>query len=80
MLTVNEVAERLKCSPALIYQLCADGRLAHHRLGTGRGTIRITENSLQEFLDTTHVGTHAITLSRPLKHIRLSRMRSSSMQ
>jgi excisionase family DNA binding protein len=49
-LTVRQVAEQLKLSVASIYQLCAEGKLKHYRLGLGRGTIRISEEQLQQFL------------------------------
>lgn len=51
-LTVKEAAERLKVAPATIYMLCAQGRLAHVRVGTGgRGTIRIREQDLTDYLE-----------------------------
>jgi excisionase family DNA binding protein len=49
-LTVPEVAKRLKISPATVYQLCASRKLAHVRLGAGRGAIRIKEEDLLAFL------------------------------
>ncbi len=51
-LTAAEVAERLRCSVQLVYQAVAEGRLRCLRLsGTGkRGTIRIREQDLEEFL------------------------------
>ena len=55
LLTVAEVAERLRCSRALVYQLCEKGRLSHMRLGLGRGTIRISLRDLNLFLDASHV-------------------------
>jgi excisionase family DNA binding protein len=52
VLTVKEAADRLRVSPATIYILCAQGRLSHLRVGTqGRGTIRVREVDLQEFID-----------------------------
>jgi excisionase family DNA binding protein len=50
MLTVKQAAERLRVSVATVYQLCATRRLAHVRLGLGRGTIRIREDDLTAFL------------------------------
>lgn len=52
-LTVRQVAERLQVSAASVYQLCAEGRIAHHRLGVGRGTIRITEEQLRQYPEET---------------------------
>jgi excisionase family DNA binding protein len=46
-MTVREAAARLEVSESLIYKLCAAGRLAHHRIGLGRGTIRIEPESVE---------------------------------
>ena len=40
----------LRVSRSLIYGLCASGLIAHHRCGLGRGTIRIDEKALQDYL------------------------------
>lgn len=50
LLTVRETADRLRCSSALVYSLCEKGKLAHVRLGLGRGTIRIRVADLDSFL------------------------------
>lgn len=47
---VRQVAERLQIAEATVYQLCATRQLRHFRVGTGRGTIRIREEDLDEFL------------------------------
>jgi excisionase family DNA binding protein len=49
-ITVREVSHRLGVSAATIYSLCAVRRLGHIRLGVGRGTIRIREQDLDEYL------------------------------
>lgn len=49
-LTVKQAAERLQVSLGTIYHACADCRLPHVRLGRGRGTIRIREEDLGNFL------------------------------
>ena len=69
MLTVNQVASRLKCSSSLVYALCAEGKLAHHRLGNRRGTIRITEDQLAQFLKYTE--SREPRTPTVLKHIQL---------
>ncbi len=71
MLTVAETAERLRCSRALIYQLCERGRLPHHRLGVGRGTIRVLEGDLELFLKQNRVEAPPAETRMPLKHLRL---------
>ena len=50
-LTVKQVAEKLHVSLATVYQLCAERKLGHVRLGPKCGTIRISEQALQAFLE-----------------------------
>jgi excisionase family DNA binding protein len=50
LLTVKQVAERLQVSSSAVYQLLDAGRLACHRIGTGRGAIRVSESDLESFL------------------------------
>jgi len=69
VLTVADVAKRLRCSPSLVYGLCASGKLPHHRLGLGRGTIRVTEAQLAAFLEGTAI-TPAPSQPEELRHIR----------
>jgi excisionase family DNA binding protein len=54
-MTVREVAEKLQVAKTTVYDLCAKGLLAHHRVGIGRGTIRIVESDLQAYLDSCRV-------------------------
>ena len=51
MLTVAEVAEILKCSPALVYQWCQEKRIRHYRFGSEgrRGKILIDPKDLERF-------------------------------
>jgi excisionase family DNA binding protein len=49
-MTVRQAAARLEVSPALVYQLIASGKLGCHRIGNGRGVIRIAEAHLQAYL------------------------------
>jgi excisionase family DNA binding protein len=65
VITVKEAAERLKVAPATIYTLCARGRLVHIRVGVGgRGTIRILEQDLSDFLKEATVRPEALARSR----------------
>lgn len=48
-LTVKQAAEQLGVSPSLIYGLCKSRKICHERHGLKRGSIRITEESLQEY-------------------------------
>ena len=49
LLTVNQVAARLGVSRGLVYALVRGRRIRFERFGTGRGTIRISEEALEEF-------------------------------
>ena len=51
LLTVKDVAQKLNVSQSCIYQLVESGRISHHRIGLGRGTIRFTELDLSEYMD-----------------------------
>ena len=51
LLTVAEVAERLKLSVSLIYAMVNAGTLPSLRVGNGRGSIRFREGDVQEYLD-----------------------------
>jgi excisionase family DNA binding protein len=53
VLTVKQIAERLSLSASQVYALCATGRLPHHRMGNGKGAIRVSEEQLAEFLEAT---------------------------
>lgn len=58
MLTVEDVARRLRMSDSFVYGAIADSRLKHHRFGKGQGGIRISEQQLAAFLsETERVGT-----------------------
>lgn len=48
-LTAAQVAARMNVSRDCVYDLCRVGRLAHHRVGKGRGTIRIKPADVADF-------------------------------
>jgi excisionase family DNA binding protein len=50
LLTVREVATTLRVSPSLVYQLIEAGKIACHRIGTGRGAIRVSSADLDAYL------------------------------
>ncbi len=50
LLTAKEVASQLRVSPSLVYQLVESGRLACHRIGNGRGAIRIRPEDVDQYL------------------------------
>jgi len=51
-MTVKEASKELEISPSLTYQLIADGRLPHVRIGGKgrRGKIIIKEKDIETFL------------------------------
>ena len=51
-MTVKQAANRIGISPSLIYALCHEGILRHTRHGRPgrRGTIRISEDAVREYL------------------------------
>lgn len=79
MLTVKQVAEKLNITPQSVYQLIQTGKLPVHRFGNGRGTIRISQEDLDRFIESCrHVAApqdvpivSRPTRQPPLKHIRL---------
>ena len=68
MLTVKGAAERLGVSAKLVYALCAAGKIVHERHGLGRGTIRISEEALEEYRGRARVE-HGASTPVPLKHL-----------
>ena len=74
MLTVKQAAENLGVSVALVYALCAAGKIRHERYGLGRGTIRISEEAVEEYRAASRVEKAALPGHPPvggLKHINL---------
>lgn len=58
LLTVVEVAERLKVSGSFVYRLIASGQLTFVRVGNGQGRVRIDESDLQVYIDSRRVVDH----------------------
>ena len=50
MLTVQDIAQRLNVSQACVYRIVQSGKLACHRIGNGRGTVRISEEDFDEYV------------------------------
>lgn len=78
LLTVRQVADRLGLSQSSVYQLIESRQLAHHRLGTNKGAIRVSEADLLAYLNACResTGTQRRKERRPvratLKHLKLS--------
>jgi excisionase family DNA binding protein len=51
LLTVAEVADYLRVSRSLVYQLVESGRLPCCRVGAGRGAVRILREDLLRYLE-----------------------------
>jgi excisionase family DNA binding protein len=65
MYTVQDVAERWKCSPQLVYKLVSEGRLQCYKIGS---LIRFTDEQLTRYLeDAARVSPRT---PAPRKHIR----------
>ena len=74
MLTVKETAQRLNVSIATVYALVAANKLRCHRIGIGRGVIRVDPTDIDDFLESTRSeGTvqDAPAPQRPLRHLKL---------
>ena len=51
LMTVEEAADRLRCSCSFIYARIADGSFSHFRLGNGtQGCLRIGEEHLLDYM------------------------------
>ena len=61
LLTVKEVAARLGVSVSTIYSLVAAGELPAHRIGVGRGTLRIRDTAIQSYLESNQVESKAFS-------------------
>lgn len=68
MLTVREVAERLKLSPGAVYKAVDRGELECHRFGAA---IRISEEQLARYLDQTRSGPPERAGRRSFRHLDL---------
>jgi excisionase family DNA binding protein len=75
MLKVKEAAERLRISAGTLYSLCASRQIRHVRVGAGRGSIRIPEEAVAEYLERQTVAvaspSPAPQRARPLKYLNL---------
>jgi excisionase family DNA binding protein len=74
MLTVRQVKERLNVALATVYSLLDSGELEGVRIGVGRGTWRVREESLQAYLERRTQKGKAASMPpvAPLRHIKLS--------
>jgi excisionase family DNA binding protein len=75
--TVKQAAVRLEVSSATIYGLVAAGKLKCHRVGLGRGAIRITEEHVVEFLKGAEPTVRTVTPPAPARIVKLKHLRSN---
>lgn len=74
MLSVKQVAERLNLSRQCVYALIDSGEIPAHRFGVGRGTIRVSAEDLNTYVDSARLSKGGERVSAPrlqLKHINL---------
>lgn len=73
-LTIRQASERTGVSTSLLYQMCAERRLPHFRLGRDgrRGKLLVEEGDLEAFLAAARVEARAgddTAVAPPLRHI-----------
>ena len=75
-MTVRDVADWLRISPSLVYQLVEQGKLIVYRIGTGRCGIRFRRQDVDAYLDECRSEKSPPTQPRKqrprLKHIRVN--------
>jgi excisionase family DNA binding protein len=74
MLTIRQVAERLNISASTVYSLVSSRKLPCHRIGVGRGAVRVSEEDLSVYLESCRqpVIEPRLPVQRvKLKHLRL---------
>ena len=77
MMTIRDVAGRLKCAASTVYQLVESGKLGVFRIGPNGGGIRVSEEQLNEYLEACRVTPREPEPKRPprrrlnLTHVRL---------
>lgn len=64
MMRVAEVARRLDVSAKTVYSLLEGGRLRCYRVGNGRGSYRVTEEHLRDYLEGVAIGGAIATASQ----------------
>lgn len=69
MLSVKQVARQLAVSSKTVYLLISQGLLKCHRIGSGRGTIRVSRQQLDEYLARSET-TRELPRTVPLRHLK----------
>lgn len=75
MHTVEDVAKLLNVAKSTVYSLVESGKLRCYRIGRGRGTVRISEEHLRQYLADCESSEaeepRKAPRRTPLKHLRL---------
>ena len=78
LLKPRQLAERLNVSLSTVYGLIESGKIACHRIGRGRGAVRVSEADFDAYLTSCRVERKEGTAKSPriqLKHLQLDRVR-----
>ena len=70
MLSVREAAEHLGIAVSTVYDLVRQRKIAHHRVGTGRGRILFTEQDLSAYLGSCKVEAESLSPAFRFTHRR----------
>ena len=68
LLKVTDVAKELNVGKSTVYNLIDANMLKHHRIGLGRGGIRISRKQLDEFLKESEMEPGDSTSLRQINH------------
>lgn len=72
LMSVKEAASIMGITPPAVYDLCRSGRLAHYRMGTKGGCIKISASDLEAYVAACRVEAGARhEQPEPLRHVRL---------
>jgi excisionase family DNA binding protein len=71
LMTVSDVAARLKVSTSQVYAMITNGKMRCYRLTTKtQGGIRVSEEQLEDFLRSAEVNREPLSSEPALRHIR----------
>ena len=62
---VQEAAKVLGIAPSTVYDLARQRKIAHRRIGTGKGRIVFTEEDIEEFLNSCKVDALSLPAEGP---------------
>ena len=73
LLKIKQIAERLACSIATVYDLIKGGKLIAVKIGARGGGIRVSEQDLQAFIESCRIVPSATPV--PQKTVKLKHLR-----